>query len=301
MIAYFSVIGSRLGNHLFKLAALDYLCDGRKVGILFGATGIHECFHWKRRNVVVVERRPQRVLKILQKGSRLGLVSHFAESQFQSEFGYSHTGDLVRLNNSWSPLSLVEDSFLQSDRWLRSDFKEMLVFREAVVESVKAFGVERNIDWRRTIFVHVRRGDYVGLDVLGAGPPTLPPDYYRQGIERLRDVICVDNVLFVSDDAEFVEREFADVRRKIVVSGSSAFDLCLMAMCASGVLSASSFSWWGAMLGPLSAPPVVPKYWMGWKRGVDSPLSIISKHFDAVIVDAGASERFSRGCTNADH
>jgi hypothetical protein len=284
MILLFSTAG-RLGNQLFHLAALDKLCHSRQIGVLFGSKDLRRHFHWQRPGVFISSRGGERVLRMLHTLSRQGLACHCTEGKVETEFGSIGNGELLSLNGSRSPLLIVEKAFLQSDAWMRDDFTHMLTFRRPIVQSVDRFAERNCIDWNTAIFVHVRRGDYLDVNILSAGSPTPPACYYRNGIQRLQGRMHVSVVIFVTDDAAWVHQEFAYVNQKIVVSQSAPFDLCVMSKCASGVMSPSSFSWWGAMLGPQRVAPVGPQYWLGWKRGIVYPAKIISSRFDPIPVE----------------
>lgn len=287
MIFFFATDG-QLGNQLFHLAALDALCRGRQLGVLLGSAVLCDNFGWNHRNVFITRRAPAVLRRLLRKLAQYGLASHRVERRLRVVVdGHDYnieTGELVSLRESWVPLTLIEDAFLQSEVWVREDLTHRLKFPPPVLDDVRRFAAEHHIDWETTIFVHVRRGDYTKVSPFDAGPPALPPAWYVAGIERLKTKMPISQVIFTSDDADYVRVEFAGVSPKIVVSRSQLFDLCVMAHCASGVLSASSFSWWGAMLGPLRVPPVAPKHWVGWRRNITFPVKILSHRFDVVDV-----------------
>jgi hypothetical protein len=289
MIFFLAPPGARLGNELFQLAALDKLCNGRQIGVFFESTPLSRHFHWRRRGVFISSRGRKRAFRLLRNLSRHGLASYRTEELFETEFGLVPSGELLAHNSSYLPFTIVEDAFLQSDLWLRDDFQRMLLFKESTTKSVHEFATLNGIDWETAIFVHVRRGDYNDWNILNAGSPTLPAAYYRKGVQRLQSKMPVSVVVFVTDDAAWVHREFAEIPQKLVVSQSAIFDLCVMSKCASGVMSASSFSWWGAMLGPQRVAPVAPQYWLGWKRRILYPASIISTRFDPLTVECEPS------------
>jgi Glycosyl transferase family 11 len=303
----FQCNAGQLGNQIFNLAALDKLCHGRRIGVLFGCRHLNLQFHWRRRGVIISNRGGAQFGLLLRRLAERGLLSRYregkiemdsgliytgerlvsrvSEGRIETDSGLIYTGELVRLNRSFLPLTFVEDAFLQSDFWVRDDFSQMLTFREPTVRAVEEFAAHEGIDWESSIFVHVRRGDYLNWNLMGTGSPALPTSYYLKGIERIRGKTRVSRVIFVTDDPSYVEREFDDVPDKLVISKTAIFDMCVMAKCASGVMSASSFSWWGAILGPQRVAPVAPVHWLGWRKGVDFPLNAVSKRFDAISVE----------------
>ncbi|WP_336810476.1 alpha-1,2-fucosyltransferase [Bosea sp. MMO-172] len=107
---------------------------------------------------------------------------------------------------------------------------------------------------RRSVSLHVRRGDYVSNPDTAAVHTTLGDGYYRRATELMRRILGeeVDFFLF-SDAPDFVEQAFADLPRSRVVRTDPARsweDMFLMARCHHHIIANSSYSWWGAWLNP---------------------------------------------------
>ena len=90
-------------------------------------------------------------------------------------------------------------------------------------------------------------------------------------INRLREILFF---IFLSDDAGFVECCFEDIENKYISRNSMTVDLALMSLCLYGIVSNSSFSWWGAYMMKDRKKVVFPKYWYGWKNKVESHVDI---------------------------
>lgn len=116
----------------------------------------------------------------------------------------------------------------------------------------------------RSVFVHVRRGDYATL-----GHGMLTSTYYSSAAER-----------FSRQTRWFIFSEDpAWCRKQLVLPGASEYveygspnrdveDLLLMAACQGGIIANSSFSWWGAALGDFPARRVVaPRFRHGPGEG----------------------------------
>ena len=103
-----------------------------------------------------------------------------------------------------------------------------------------------------SIAVHIRRGDFKNLPVLG----TTGLEYYYKAInylsERLNDLV----LFFFSDEMEWVKDKFSAFNSGIskyyvelnTSSGSEADDLRLMSNCKHNIIGNSTFGWWGAWL-----------------------------------------------------
>ena len=106
----------------------------------------------------------------------------------------------------------------------------------------------------KCVFIHIRRGDYVKKHVNGAALGGY--EYYRDGLQIvLEKEPEIQNVYILSNDIEWCKNQEWDVAkdRKIEYIGDpdELKALYIMSQCKGGcVLSASSFSGWGAFLGP---------------------------------------------------
>jgi len=106
------------------------------------------------------------------------------------------------------------------------------------------------------IALHVRRQDYVGLQHFH-GMPSI--EYYREAVAHIRrEVGMLVPVVVFSDDRGWCRENLPDFP---VYEGKDKYDdLQEMASCEYAVIANSSFSWWGAWLGPQKLV-VAPKKW----------------------------------------
>ena len=109
----------------------------------------------------------------------------------------------------------------------------------------------------RRIAVHVRRQDYVGLQHFHGMPDM---DYYFKGIQYIQQQVSQTlGVSVFSDDPQWCRENFP--KGCEVVEGNSKYDdMALMAAHDYHIIANSSFSWWGAYLGPQKLV-VAPKQW----------------------------------------
>lgn len=105
----------------------------------------------------------------------------------------------------------------------------------------------RQIRECESVAVHIRRGDYVGetLDILDS-------DYYGKIIKKIQSEIPTCQFYFFSNDAAYVEKEFAWLEAKSIVKnnvGTGSFrDMQLMSLCKHNIIANSTFSIWAALL-----------------------------------------------------
>lgn len=98
--------------------------------------------------------------------------------------------------------------------------------------------------------LHVRRGDYVAVPNYSKIFGACSPRYFLRGFEAMSEDLPV---VIVSDDPDWCRGMVSDwpnLERIEVVSGTSHFDdLATLAGATELVMSNSTFSWWGALLG----------------------------------------------------
>lgn len=129
-----------------------------------------------------------------------------------------------------------------------------------------------------TCFLHVRRGDYL-KEPHASFHGNLGLPYYESGSSMIDYMSPLTNYYVFSDDTEWCKNQFPPYFK--VVEGVNEFEsLYLMSLCQNAVIANSSFSFWGAWLGPeqkgnfiiapknwfkdpsADATDIVPKRWM---------------------------------------
>lgn len=120
---------------------------------------------------------------------------------------------------------------------------------------------------KKTVSVHVRRGDYLYVDCAKTINAEMKRGrYYERAMSYMTEHI--DNLIFLffSDDIDWVKKNFAETDRSYFVSGNGYSDyeeIILMSMCSHNIIANSTFSFWGAWLNTnLQKTVIVPKHWM---------------------------------------
>ncbi|WP_295674847.1 alpha-1,2-fucosyltransferase [uncultured Mucilaginibacter sp.] len=120
---------------------------------------------------------------------------------------------------------------------------------------------------KKYVTVHIRRGDYSGLDLV------LSADYYKRAIHSIHT--DENYYIFISDDFEFINREFGHIENKYLSGNTEIIDFQFLTHADICILSASSFSWWGAYLNPKHPKVIAPAYWLGKNEGKELPVNVI--------------------------
>lgn len=103
-----------------------------------------------------------------------------------------------------------------------------------------------------SVAVHIRRGDFKNLAVLG----TTVQEYYHKAIKYLSERLNEPVLFFFSDEMEWVKEKFGAFNsgsdkyyvESNTFSDSEAGDLRLMSNCKHNIIGNSTFGWWGCMV-----------------------------------------------------
>lgn len=119
------------------------------------------------------------------------------------------------------------------------------------------------------IFVHVRRGDYLKWPSKDF-PAVLDLSWYRRAIETLQEEMMNPVFVLMGDDLFYLHDVFKGADELIISDNPPEIDLAIMSICHAGVLSASSFAWWGAFLARSNRAHngtfLAPLYWAGHRN-----------------------------------
>lgn len=182
--------------------------------------------------------------------------------------------------SGWFSMFWVIDGFFQHEHYAVTTPR----LKEALVESAEK--LLHQIPQERRVAVHLRFGDYDKWPVFGKQGTCLPSSYYQNAMKNL--VQGLSNPFFVifSDDRKRAEEVIGDNYEKIYFEGgSSGTDLAGISLCNHAIISASTFSWWGAYLIKYSERTVIaPMYWAGFKSKVWFPVDIRTSCFEYMDV-----------------
>jgi len=236
----------RLGNQMFQYASLRGIAANRGFDFcipsedVFGVsdpnvknskTSIYDAFDLDKYNKGLMPN------KMLQESGY-----HFDESIFNT---CEDNVDLYGYFQSEKYFKHIEDD-------IRKDF----TFADYIVDFCQEF-LEKEVQSKEVISLHIRRGDYLHLQSFHPVPPI---EYYVEALKKLPNV----PVIIFSDDPKWCKMQsIFDPDRFFISEGNPAeYDMCFMSMCTHHVIANSSFSWWGAWLAK-SQQVIAPKIWFG--------------------------------------
>ena len=241
--------GGRLGNQMFQLAASIGLAVQNRC-----AWGLNSAPD--RNNLVEhgfkLENTERINLDEYKPSSRVGI----GKFDFDSTF-FLNEPDGVFLLSGW----------LQCEKYFRH-CRDMVLeefsFKDEIYEW--ATNKKEELGDLPLCGIHVRRQDYVGHHM----HPLQSFVYYDAGLDVVRDVCKDCNIVYFSDDPEWVGHNMIPRYGGVVSRGNKFQDLCLMSLCNHAIIANSTYSWWGAWLNRNKEKIVVsPSWW--FHEGINLP------------------------------
>lgn len=152
------------------------------------------------------------------------------------------------------------NGYFQSERYFehcKEELLDMLRFKDSLKNM--AGSVLPN-DCKRSVSIHVRRGDYLHPNPYH---PVIGKEYFDRALKHFDSEDC--HFVVFSDDPEWCRQTWKDDERFTVVeTGNNLVDLCAMSMCHDNIITNSSFSWWASYLNSNTEKKVIaPEKWFG--------------------------------------
>ena len=110
----------------------------------------------------------------------------------------------------------------------------------------------KEMEERRSVSVHIRRGDYLNAENAAMFGNICTDAYYETAINTIKDKISDAHFYIFSDDISYVKEKYTGEEYTIVDINhgkDSFYDMWLMSKCKHNICANSTFSFWGARLG----------------------------------------------------
>jgi hypothetical protein len=271
------VESGRLGNQVFQYLALRSVAQPRERLVLFGFDQLKDTFDGVDATFVHIETNPlkhlvsldyDRVQRIAARLPGIGMIDEDAQAQPS--------------RGSGSHIAIARPSWFQSELTPALSAVERLQIKPHLVETAQRFLDDNELVGSSTAFVHVRAGDYRTWPS-PEHPAILPVDWYLARVLELRAERPDLAVVAIGDDAEYTKEVVDSVADARTFAADYAAEFALMSLCSSGVLSASSFAYWGAYFAKRRTPEgtfLAPEHWAGHASGSWYP-----EHIAATFID----------------
>ena len=255
----------RLGNQLFVYAALRKLNSQRETLVLVGFDDLVQNFpellaesrhiplprkHWWRWDLAE---------KILQSLGLLRLASVITLNSAERR--------LVK-SKGILPLALFNGGWCQDEKLIDPDVFHTLIHAgdsHPLGEKTGEESAPTASGDDPVFFIHIRRGDYLTWPSLEF-PAALPESWYQEAMDKIYETQPSARFLVFSDDDDYAEQFARGKSNTEAITASPRQTLVLMSRCTGGIMSASSFSWWGAQLASRQSrgPFIAPLHWITW-------------------------------------
>lgn len=183
------------------------------------------------------------------------------------------TPNLIRERNlEYEELEVPDNSYLEG-YWISYKYyidyinvlKKDFSFIDRL-ENKNSFIAQQIVE-SESVFVHVRRGDYITNQGVNAYIGTCDINYYRAAVKYIIGRIANPTFFVFSDDIVWARNNLDNLCEKIFFidhnnNDESFYDMHLMSLCKHAVIANSSFSLWSAMLGSHDKGMVIcPSMW----------------------------------------
>jgi hypothetical protein len=217
-------LGMNLGNQLFQIAAL---------------TGFSEKYNCE---FVLPEWKYARYFQ------HPPIQGNVHGDIFIEEEGYHYTpGYWDKYANDFRTMNVDIHGWLQSEKYwqfCKAKVFSTFSFKEELSQEVKS--KFKAVFTKKTIAISIRRGDFI----TNPNFYLLPLDYYLGALATFFPAWRDSNIIVFSDDLKYCKMHIRSLPNIYFAIGLKDIEqLCLMSMCDHFIISNSSFSWWGAMLG----------------------------------------------------
>ena len=255
----------RLGNQLFVVAALRKLTAHQEPLVLVGFEDLVESFPGLRGNAHHIPMPRKHWWRWTLAEKILGFLGFLhIVSVISSD---PRARRLVRSRGVF-PLSVFRGGWCQDEKLIDPDISQALFSADALdalSPGTAEMGLLPATQENPVFFVHIRRGDYLTWPT-EEFPAALPETWYLEGVARIRDSHPQAQFLIFSDDEAFASEFAKNLESARAMQMSPAETLACMSLCTGGILSASSFSWWGGQLASRRSPGpfFAPLHWITW-------------------------------------
>lgn len=177
--------------------------------------------------------------------------------RYMKETNHRYLGDKVNRSDTYF------DGYWQTSKYF-SEYREELLalFLPKDGFSKEVYDYYTYLSTIESVAVHIRKGDF-GSSTLRKVGNALPIEYYQYAINHCKQQLTAPIFIIVSDDVAWAKQEFgtSDMIRysEDEIESTALTDLYCIANCKHGIMSASTFSWWGNWLRKTEGIVVAPK------------------------------------------
>ena len=264
----------RLGNQLFQYHGLRKYYPNEKIYFIGFKSLEKICIN---KNIVFLNNHFFSLLLVRNFCNILFfLFAKFLIISTLSEQSSSFEFKLVKKNGIFKYILLIDNLFFQHKDAHPQLITEIPIINLNTLSNLNFFKQKNNSKKEISVFVHIRRGDYMFWPSSDY-PAAISMNWYLNQMDYFRSRYSQIKFIVFTDDQSYISKVFETTNDVIISFEDEIIDFATMANCHHGILSASTFSWWGAYLAKISNPSgefIAPKYWIGYNKKEWFPLWI---------------------------
>jgi hypothetical protein len=273
----------RLGNQLFQYAALKQLYPNQRL-VFFGCVELRQALESIDAFIIEKEKLPRWVMfglkQLFPLLARLRIIGTIQESHKSSIFF------IRKIRGAIFNTYLLKPSFFQHQKMLEQINPHFKIHHAHCRKALDWLsGKSAKSDQKSLVFIHVRRADYLTWPSREY-PAVLDKHWYYRAMDQVRAKVENPTFLILTDDFYYARDCFGDEIDIMISDNDQSVDLALMSLCQHGILSASSFAWWGAWFSKARSHDegvyIAPKYWGGHRQKEWMPKGFVT-HWIAYI------------------
>jgi len=266
MIIFFEF--GKTGNQLFQYTGLKKYFPNEKL-VFFGCKDLNKYFN--DADVYFITKNlyfrwflfslPKIILYFLANLKIIGSIKEY-DRPFKRF-------DTIVKKGFFSKIFIARDIYFQHKddiNYIKNPLSQKKVSNKKALEWFKEKGI--NIEKNSIVFVHIRRRDYL-VWPSKEFPAVLDFDWYQRAMGLIEKKFDRPTFIILGDDHDYIRNNFKESSSLFISNNNLDIDLSIMSLCCSGILSASSFSWWGAYYSRFNnnekGTYVGPNYWGGHK------------------------------------
>lgn len=260
----------RLGNQLFQYVGLKMKFPDQKL-IIIGCRELRNSFVNTEAlfidDVILGRRRRRligRIISLLAKMRILGTVTEDLASPVYKN---------VFRNGLLPGIYVTRETYFQHKDIIDA-IKWVPVFSQKILQQAQYWWQHKGLDNASVspVFVHIRRGDYLNWRLKHNSkeyPVSLDLSWYRRAMTEIQNMIKNPVFILMSDDQRYLRENFRESENIIISDNKMGVDMAIMSYCVGGIMSASTFAWWGGFMAKNNKQSTVPKifiapkYWLG--------------------------------------
>jgi hypothetical protein len=264
-----------MGNQIFHLLGALSVLRTNETLVLFGFGELLELLPDLKfdHSVIPIPNRFSRNVKFLENGlRRLGRRGVIGRANYSEA-----SAELTRTDGRFSP-TLFDAGNAQNYSVINPDVLQD--FLERVGRDLAGSqGGPPKPNESLSCFVHIRRGDYLAHPSVEESI-AIPDSWFLEQMVRLANEYPQIQFLLYSDGLNSLAKEIVGFPNARIRDVNHIVAFREMALADMGIMSASTFSWWSAMVANhrgARGPFIGPKYWVGWRNGAWEPEGLFSE------------------------